>query len=162
MKKLFAIAAACIIAVSASAQSWELGARLGSGFQAQAAYTFKNTNAIEARFGCNWYTIAETTADFQALYLWNIMDKKNGWFMQTGVGIGLGGRTSYLFYGAEGCIRVGYKFKGCPIKLALDWSPIFGQERVYAYDAQWGKEVSASQYFTRGLANVGVSCVFLF
>ena len=45
------------LAVTASAQNFGVGARIGSGFQAQAEYCYNGSSYIEGRFGMNWSNI---------------------------------------------------------------------------------------------------------
>ena len=52
MKKILLIAAMVLgFAVAANAQSFRIGGRVGSGFQAQAEYLYNDSNYIEGRFG---------------------------------------------------------------------------------------------------------------
>lgn len=152
MKKLFVLIAACVVAFSASAQGWQAGLRIGSGFQAVGAYEFSSQAAIEARFGMHWYYGTPIDAEFQVLYYKNAWEGSKNLFLDWGVGVELGGRSPIIHYGVVPSIKFGYKFSGAPIKLAIDWSPIIGCESGFG----------DTEYFTRGLANVGISCVYCF
>ncbi|MDE5706830.1 MAG: hypothetical protein K2H69_01445, partial [Alistipes sp.] len=75
MKKLLLTLALGLLAWSASAQNWAVGARIGSGFQADGQYIFSNKNYVEARFGMYWANAGGTlTADCTALNNWNIFN----------------------------------------------------------------------------------------
>ncbi len=140
-----------VITVSTiSAKGWNAGLRIGSGFQAQTAYEF-NKGAIEARFGMTWYYGTPIDADFQVLYYRNVLNTHEGIFIDAGAGFALGGRPNMgMYYGVTPSIKFGYKFSGAPVKIGVDWSPVIGGLS------------DGLGYFTRGLANVGVSCVYCF
>ena len=73
MKKILFALAFVLCAASVSAQGWGLGARIGSGFQAQAEYTFSSNNYLEGRLGMGWNNPgANLNADLTLLYQWNI------------------------------------------------------------------------------------------
>ena len=171
MKKLFVIMLAVITVSAASAEGWNAGIRLGSGFQAQSAFSVCKSGAIEARFGMTWYYGTPISADFQALYYFTDLFKtREGLFLDAGVGFALGGRPGVeiddielpgitipgastpgsMYYGVAPSVKFGYKFSNVPIKLAVDWSPVIGGVS------------NGGGYFTRGLANVGLSCVYCF
>lgn len=150
MKRILVIICACLLSLSVSAQGWQVGGRIGSGFQAVGAYEFSSNNYIEARFGMNWVSGA-VMADFQGLFYWHLWEHSRGWFADLGAGLGIGGRGG-CYFGAIPSARFGYAFEGVPLKLSVDWSPILGI-------ATGGGE---SSFFTRGLANVGVTCVYCF
>ncbi len=162
MKKIILTLAVCLMAWSVSAQEWGVGGRLGAGFQAQGEYTLSNDNYIEARFGMSWCNAgALVMADFTALYQWNIakMDwtpSAGEWFFDLGAGVGAGGRGHYAYAGAVGCAKLGLKFNNVPLKLSIDWSPLFGAEIAYGYG------VSVADFHGYGLANFGISCVYCF
>ena len=69
MKKILLTLAVLFVAVSAQAQGWAVGGRVGSGLQAVGEYGFENGNYVEARFGMSWLSDwGGLTADFTALY----------------------------------------------------------------------------------------------
>lgn len=162
MKKFLLTIAVCFCALTVSAQGWSVGARVGSGFQAQGEYAFNNNNYVEGRFGMSWLNGgAALVADFTALYQWNVftMDwtpSAGEWFFDAGVGVSVGGREHYAYVGAAGCAKLGIKFNNAPVKLSFDWTPVVGPEIGY-----YGK-YSAAQFYAYGLANFGVSAVYCF
>lgn len=162
MKRVIFALAGLFCAVTVSAQNWGVGARIGAGFQAQAEYTFENDNYIDGRFGMSWcYGGDALTAEFSALYQWNIakMDwtpRTGEWFFDAGAGVGVGGRGHFAYVGVAGGAKLGIKFNGAPVKLAIDWSPIIGPAILY------GGGYSATEYHKRGLINFGLSCVYCF
>ncbi|MBQ0080831.1 MAG: hypothetical protein KBS95_04715 [Alistipes sp.] len=150
MKELFVIMLAVITVSAVSAKGWNTGLRIGSGFQTLATYEFNDKDAIEARFGITWYYATPIFADFQVLYYRNVLNTHKGLFLDAGAGLAIGGRPNIMYYGVTPSIKFGYKFSGAPVKIGVDWSPVIG-----GLSDGFG-------YFTRGLANVGVSCVYSF
>lgn len=102
MKKLLLVLTVCMCAWSASAQNWAVGGRIGSGFMADVQYVFSNDNYIEGRFGAYWANAGGTvTADFTALYNWNICrmnwtPSAGTWFFDAGAGINVAARAITL------------------------------------------------------------------
>lgn len=170
MKRVILTLAAIFCVASLSAQSkidisrekWAVGGRVGSGLQAQAEYKMQSDNYLDFRFGMSWCNGgAVLNADFTALYQWHIADfdwtpSAGTWFFDAGVGVGAGGRANLAYYGAVGGAKLGIKFKNAPVKLAVDWSPMFGGMTAY------GGGVSYSEFHKYGLANIGISCVYCF
>ncbi len=161
MKKLVLTLALGLAALSASAQSWNVGARMGSGFQADVQRVFGNDNYLEGRFGAYWANGGGTvTADFTVLYAWNIADMswtpRGQWFFDAGAGLNVGGRGHYAYVGPMGMAKLGYEFDGAPVRLSFDWSPAFGPAIAY------GGGFSHTQFNKWGLANLGLTCVYCF
>ena len=162
MKKIFMTMAVCFCALTASAQGWGLGARIGSGFQAQGEYTFSNDNYVDARFGMSWCNAGATLmADFTALYQWNVCKMQwtpsaGEWFFDAGAGVGVGGREHYAYVGVAGCAKLGIKFNNAPVKLSIDWTPVIGPQIDYY------KGASNAAFHEYGLANLGISAVYCF
>jgi hypothetical protein len=172
MKKIFLILAAalCVATVSAqnkfqsavqavASQKWSVGARLGSGFQAQAECFYGDKTYVEGRFGMQW--VAGVTADFTVLHNWNCftMDwtpSVGKWFFDAGVGLNVGGAEHYAYIGVVGQAKLGLKFNKVPIRLAFDWSPSFGPGIAY-----FGGKSSAG-FNTYGLCNLGFSATYCF
>lgn len=168
MKKILLTLAVLFVAVSAQAQGWAVGGRVGSGLQAVGEYGFENGNYVEARFGMSWLSDwGGLTADFTALYNWNVCTMENwtpsagDWFFDAGAGVNVGGRENYAYVGAAGCAKLGIKFHSVPIKLSIDWTPSIGVDMAYGgyvLSRNW-KNVG---FNGMGLANCGVSCVYCF
>ena len=162
MKKFIFTLMASLMVWSVSAQEWGVGGRIGAGFQAQGEYYFENDNYIEARFGMSWCNNgAPLMADFTALYQWNLfkMDwtpSAGEWFFDLGAGLGVGGRANYAYVGAVGCAKLGLKLNNVPLKISIDWSPLFGPEIAYAGGT------SVTDFHGFGLLNMGISCVYNF
>lgn len=162
MKRFILTLAACVIALGASAQQWGVGGRIGAGFQAQGEYTFSNDNYIEARFGMSWCQAgAPLMADFTAIYQWDVFTmnwtpRAGQWFFDAGVGLGVGGKGHYAYVGPVGCAKLGLKLNKVPLKISVDWTPMFGASIAY------GGGYSVSEFHKYGLANIGLSCVYCF
>ncbi len=157
MKKLVLTLVVGLLAWSASAQGWNVGARVGSGFQADVQRVFSNDNYLEGRFGgylANGGGVV--TADFTLLYNWNIANMnwtpRGQWFFDAGAGLNVGGRAHYGYVGAAGMAKLGYEFGGAPVRLSFDWTPSFGVGFSHGY----------SDFNRWGLANLGLTCVYCF
>lgn len=162
MKKVLLVLTVCFMAWSASAQSWGVGARIGSGFQIDGQYVFSNKDYVEARFGAYWANAGGTvTADFAAFYNWNICEMNwtpstGRWFFDAGCGLNVGGKGHYAYVGVAGTAKLGLEFNKVPVRLAVDWSPAFGPGIAY------GGGYSSSSFNSRALCNFGISCVYRF
>lgn len=162
MKKILLIAAMVLgFAVAANAQSFRIGGRVGSGFQAQAEYLYNDSNYIEGRFGMAWYH-GGLTADFTALHNWNVFNMDwtpsfGEWFFDAGVGLTVGGRDHFVNLGVAGCAKLGVQLNDVPLRLAFDWTPAIGPAILYFPGA--GAGAGFNKY---GLANLGISCVYCF
>jgi hypothetical protein len=209
MKKIFLVLAAalCVATVSAqnkfessiknaaqtiASQQWSVGARLGSGFQAQAECFYGEKTYIEARFGMSFLSDKAThwmgekaskiTADFTVLHNWNVLNwdwtpSVGSWFLDAGCGINLGGCPakyddmvlSHFYIGAAGMVKFGIKFNNVPIRLAIDWTPVLGAE-IYSgkYDGEkinseyLRQDGKAANFYKTGLANFAVSATYCF
>lgn len=217
MKKIFLVLAAAFCVASVSAQSkfessvkqaaqavasqkWSVGARLGSGFQAQAECFYGDKTYVEARFGMAW--LGGFGADFTALHNWNVCNwnwtpEVGNWFLDAGVGFNLGGGAkthAQVYYddehlgwtdgttvygGVAGQVKFGIKFKKAPIRLAVDWTPVFGVSGAYA-NSKGRKDireanndlkeagidgkvrVKDAHFYGTGLANIAVSATYCF
>lgn len=164
MKKILLTLAVLFVAVSAQAQGWAVGGRVGSGLQAVGEYGFENGNYVEARFGMSWLSdTGGLTADFTALYNWNVCTMENwtpsagDWFFDAGVGVNVGGEAHYAYVGAAGCAKLGIKFHSVPLKLSVDWTPCIGPEMLYGAGFK-----TIADFNTMGLVNFGISCVYCF
>lgn len=155
------------LAAVANAQNIRVGARIGSGFQAQGEYAYNESCYVEGRFGMAWYTLGDLvayggyTADFTVLHNWNIfkMDwtpSVGQWFFDAGAGLTIGGRENFANIGVAGCAKLGLEFNNVPLRLALDWTPAFGPEIIY------GDGWSSAAFNEYGLANLGISLVYCF
>lgn len=161
MKRIFLLAAMILgLSVAASAQDFRLGARIGSGFQAQAEYSYNGADYFEGRFGMAWYH-GGLTADFTALHNWNVcnMDwtpSAGQWFLDAGAGLTIGGREHFVNLGVAGCIKLGIEFDNVPCRLSLDYTPAFGPAILYFQGE------SGAVFNEYGVANLGLSAVFSF
>ena len=169
MRKLTVLLAVMLVStVALKAQDWGVGARLGSGFQAVGQRYLYDGGYIEARLGMDWI-YGDITADFSVLRVWrggymNWTDEGQ-WFFDLGAGGFLGGAANYFVFGVQGLARLGYEFEDAPIALAFDWSPAFGPEIVYVRQSLPGSNNvrgSASRFNARGIANLGLSCIYRF
>ena len=173
MKKILFALAFVLCAASVSAQGWGLGARIGSGFQAQAEYTFSSNNYLEGRVGLGGLFDNHLGLDVTAIYQWNIgqwdwTPKAGTWFFDAGVGAsggfwnaadkinneidGASVHYNYGYLGVTGCAKFGIKFNGAPVKLAIDYSPTIGP--------WFGHKDSG--FRTSGFYNFCLSCVYCF
>ena len=171
MKKIVLIAAMVLgFALAASAQNFRVGARIGSGFQAQGEYVYSDAKYFEGRFGIGWYNSlpAETavllgktgpmlSADFTVLHNWNVctMDwtpSAGLWFFDAGAGLTVGGGAKLATFGVVGCAKLGFEFNNVPCRVAIDYTPSFGP---MIYDSK--------AYFNMcGFVILGASAVFSF
>ena len=155
MKKfILSLAVAMCAVVSASAQDWTVGGRIGGGLQAVAEYSPEAGRYWEGRLGLS--ILNGALADFTALHNWNIatMDwtpSAGEWFFDAGVGVGIGGAAKYAFVGVAGCAKLGIKFNNAPLKLSLDYAPVIGP--------CFADGVGLNNY---GFANLGLSLVYCF
>ena len=171
MKKLLLVMAALFCVATASAkggdvlkkvtdQTWTVGARLGSGLQADAECFYGGgKNYFEGRFGMQW--VAGLAADFTVLHNWNCFNmlwtpSVGQWYFDAGVGVNVGGAAHVAYVGIAAQAKLGFKFNKLPIRLAIDWTPSVGP--IIAYSPYW----TAAGYFTRGLCNLGVSATYCF
>lgn len=158
MKKLF-LAAAFIFAVSAAdAQDWAAGLRMGSGIQAVGQRTLNSGNYLEGRLGLGLF-YENAITDMSLMHVWR-MDYMNWtargeWFFDLGAGAFMGGSQNYFAFGAQGMAKLGYQFDGAPLSLAFDWSPSIGPSMTFG-------DKSTGTFNFRGLANLGLSCVYHF
>jgi hypothetical protein len=153
MKKILLSLAVCFCAaMSAQAQEWTVGGRIGSGLQAVGSYSLSDKTYVEGRIGLGWF--GGIAADVTALHMWNIMTmdwtpSAGQWFFDAGAGVNGGGGASYGYVGGAGCAKLGIKFNNEPIRLAIDWTPVFGVRSAIGFNP-WG------------LANFGISCEYCF
>lgn len=172
MKKfLILVAAVVMTAGAASAQNWAIGGRVGSGFQAVGQYTLGSGNYVEGRFGAYWANHGGgVTADFSALYFWNIANMNwtpsaGQWFFDAGAGLNVGGREHYAYVGAQGVAKLGIEFSGAPVRLSFDWSPSFGPGIVYLPKETIGDVTfggSHAAFNEMALVNFGITCTYSF
>ena len=181
MKKFFLILAAafCVATVSAqstfessvqqaaqviASQKWSVGARIGSGFQAQAECFYAGDKYLEGRFGMSWAGgKGYLGADFTVLHNWNLfrMDwtpDVGEWFFDAGVGLNVGGAAHVATLGIAGQAKIGIKFSEVPIRLAFDVTPSFGPKMSYGN----GKGNNPVDFHTWGLCNLGISATYCF
>ena len=176
MKKIFLVLAAalCVATVSAqnkfessvkqaaktvASQKWSVGARVGSGFQAQAECFYAGNKYFEGRLGLQW--IDGIGADFTLLHNWNVctMDwtpSAGKWFFDAGVGVNVGGAAHVATVGVAGQAKLGIKFNDVPIRLAIDFTPVFGLAIPY-YQGDYGL-----LFNKMGLCNLGLSATYCF
>jgi hypothetical protein len=151
---------------AASAQTWGVGGRLGSGVEAVGQYVFANENYVEGRLGLG--LLGGFGANFSATYNWHVADmawtSEGNWFFDAGAGLYLGGGAYYARLGVMGVAKLGYTFETVPLSLALDWSPSFGPWVSYGTVNQVlgvvGAKTSGFDHFQ--LFNFGLSCVYRF
>jgi hypothetical protein len=161
MKKILLSLAVCFCAaMSAQAQDFRLGGRLGAGLQAQAEYGLSDGNYVEGRFGMGFLD-GGVAADFSALHMWNIMTmdwtpSAGQWFFDAGAGVNVGGVVNYAYVGVCGSAKLGIQFNDVPLRVAIDWSPTLGPAIEYY------KGYTDADFRGVGLANVCVSAVYCF
>ena len=165
MKKIFLVLAAalCVATVSAQ-QKWSIGARVGSGFQADAEWFYSGDKYVEGRFGMGWLSGA-LTADFTALHNWNCCNwdwtpSVGKWYLDAGVGVNLGGAAHYVYGGVAGDVKFGIKFNKVPIRLSVDYTPVLGIAGWYGKDL--GDSVKRAHFYTPGFYNFALSATYCF
>lgn len=178
MKKIFLLLAAALCVATVSAQSkfessvknaaqtvasqkWSVGARVGSGFQAQAECFYSGKAYVEARLGLQY--VAGVGADFTVLHNWNVctMDwtpSAGQWFFDAGVGVNVGGAANVVTLGVAGQAKLGIKFSSAPVRLALDITPSFGPWLTYGF----GKGNNGVGFYSWGVCNLGLSATYCF
>ena len=189
MKKfLLVLAAVCCVATVSAKKSvvetvkdskWSVGLRAGNGLQAQAEMFLNKTNYVELRFGLGTganfqgLCIHSASADFTALFNWNCKNwnwtpKFATWFLDAGCGFNIGGSDMVMYSGLAGQVKFGLKFKKVPIRLAIDYTPVFGIQHhfgkyytysSYCYDNAYSRKTA---FFGNGLANAAVSATWCF
>ena len=174
MKKIFLVLVAalfCVTTVAAqnklqsavqtvASQKWSIGARVGSGFQAQSECFYSDNKYVEGRLGMSWVH-GGISADFSVLHNWNIckMDWTPDsciWFLDAGVGAHVGGVAHFATVGVTGQVKLGVEFSEAPIRIAFDFSPVVGPGFVY------GGGGRACGFNTMGLCNLGISATYTF
>ena len=187
-------------------QKWSVGLRVGSGLRADAECFYGEKTYVEGRFGMAW--LGGLGADFTALHNWNCCNwdwtpSVGNWFLDAGVGFNIGGgaktwaRVVYsgeydlgegivggtygttIYGGVAGQVKFGIKFNEVPIRLAIDWTPVFGVSGAYA-TAKGKKEIKAANdelkaanidgrfkvkdahFYSMGLANIAISATYCF
>jgi hypothetical protein len=171
MKKLTVLLVVMFASITAGqAQGWAFGGRVGSGISAVGQRHFFNGNYIEGRVGMGWIHGGGITADIGAMHVWNIQNMywtdEGRWFFDLGAGGNLSGANDYMFAGVMGMAKLGYTFEDAPVSISVDWSPTFGPEVYYIYvdleDSHHTFRASDRRFNARGIANIGVSCVYRF
>ena len=167
MKKLLVLFAVLVAsATAASAQTWGIGGRLGSGFQAVGQYVLPSENYVEARFGMDY--IGGLAVDFSVLYNWNIANMnwtpKGNWFFDAGAGLRLGGAAHVARVGVQGVAKLGYTFE-FPLSLSFDFSPSFGPVMIYGRGFRTGdttKTETLAGFDVWAIPSFGISAVYRF
>ncbi len=178
MKKILLSLAVCLgAAFSAQAQEWTVGGRIGSGLQAVGSYSLSDKTYVEGRIGLGWF--GGIAADVTALHMWNIMTmdwtpSAGQWFFDAGAGVNGGGgapsgyagtgiRANFGYVGGAGCAKLGIKFNNVPIRLAFDWTPVFGVDFVNVVDKDGiVAPIHQAGFYGTGLGNFGISCEYCF
>ena len=178
MKKFFLIlAAAFCVAATASAQGklqqaaqtvasqkWSVGLRAGSTVQAVAECFYGDKTYVEGRFGMTALfgsANAPVAADFTVLHNWNCFNmdwtpQTGKWFVDAGVGLSVGGGAHTAYLGVAGNAKFGIKFNAAPVRLSVDWTPVFGPGFVYGGGATY------VGFPALNVANFGVSATYCF
>lgn len=175
MKKIFLVLAAmvCVATVSAqnnvinaiTSQKWSVGLRAGSTVQAVAECFYGDNTYVEGRFGMTALfgsSNAPVAADFTVLHNWNCFNmdwtpSTGKWFFDAGVGLSVGGGSHTAYVGVAGNAKFGIKFNSAPVRLSVDWTPVFGPGFVY------GKGYNTHTGFpSLNIANFGVSAAYCF
>lgn len=143
-----------------ASQKWSVGARIGSGFQAQAECFYSDNKYVEGRLGMSW-VFGGISADFSVLHNWNVCNMDwtpdaGLWFIDAGVGANVGGVANFATVGVAGQVKLGIKFYEVPIRLAIDFSPVIGPAFLY------GDGDTAYGFNTMGLCNLGISATYCF
>ena len=147
-------------AQTVASQKWSIGARVGSGFQAQAECFYSDNKYVEGRLGMAW-VLGGISADFSILHNWNVCNMDwtpdaGIWFLDAGVGVNAGGVANLATVGVTGQVKLGIKFDEVPIRLAIDFSPVVGP-----YIDYWGGGCYCG-FNVRGLCNLGISATYCF
>jgi hypothetical protein len=161
MKKLSVFLVIMFTAVTfANAQNWGIGARAGSGLQVVGQKYFQNKNYLEARLGMNLFYGDGFAVDLSAMHVWNVANMnwtpKGKWFFDLGAGANTVLANHFFYVGVQGTAKLGYEFDNIPLRLSCDFSPSFGP----GISSVAGH--SETSFYSNGISNFGVSCVYLF
>lgn len=178
MKKVFLVLVAVALCVSAASaqgklkqaaqtvasQKWSVGLRAGSTVQAVAECFYGDNTYVEGRFGMTALFGSANNpvaADFTILHNWNCFNwdwtpSAGKWFLDAGAGLSVGGGAHTAYIGVAGNAKFGIKFNAAPIRLSVDWTPVFGPGFVY------GKDYTDTYFHELNIANFGVSATYCF
>lgn len=188
MKKILLVIAAIFCVATVSAQKWAVGGRVGSGLQAVGEYHFSDKNYVEVRLGMGWlsnhddfshwrdngsyYNDPNINFELTGLYNWKALEfdwtpGAGKWFLDAGVGAGFAIRKYYTYVGVAGQAKFGFQLNSIPLKIAIDWTPIFGPEICYggpSANNHWvfHRNYKRAAFSGYTLANFGVSAVYCF
>lgn len=201
MKKIFLVMAAifCVATVSAqsnfestvknaantiASQKWAIGLRAGSNLEFQAECFYADKAYIQALVGFNYMGIHGAPeyvntfgVNFTFLHNWNCCawdwtPNAGQWFLDAGVGAGVGGNAHYVSFGVAGQVKFGIKFKKAPVRLAIDVTPVVGpwfsywnervKETVDGVDVDVKYRHRAHGFNSLGLGNAAISATYCF
>lgn len=151
-------------AKAVASQKWSVGLRAGSTVQAVAECFYGDNTYVEGRFGMTALfgsSNAPVAADFTVLHNWNCFNmdwtpSAGKWFFDAGVGLSVGGGAHTAYVGVAGNAKLGIKFNSAPVRLSVDWTPVFGPGFVYA------KGYTHTGFPSLNIANFGVSAAYCF
>jgi len=166
MKRLILLLA--IIAASATgarAQGWAVGGRMGSGLQVVGQKYLTGGNYLEGRLGMGW-NHGFSTSELSVLHMWHVNEmgwtRSGVWSFDAGLGAMFGGANNYFTCGVQGVARLAYELADVPVTFGIDWSPSFGPKVYSVYPTGGDVRVTQSAFSGRGLANLGVTCIYRF
>ena len=202
MKKIFLVLAAifCVATVSAqskfessvknaantiASQKWAIGLRAGYNAEFQAECFYADKAYLQGNVGLNYVGVgskhgSSLGVNFTFLHNWNccVWDwtpNAGQWFLDAGVGAGVGGNAHYVSFGVAGQVKFGIKFKKAPVRLAIDVTPVVGPWVDYNRYVETVKDDVTGEsatvrvngknewhYNTLSLGNVAISATYCF
>lgn len=151
-------------AKAVASQKWSVGLRAGSTVEAVAECFYSDKAYIEGRFGMTALfgsLNAPVAADFTVLHNWNCFNmdwtpSAGKWFFDAGVGLSAGGGAHTAYVGVAGSAKLGIKFNSAPVRLSIDWTPVFGPGFVY------GGGYTGVGFPALNIANFGLTAAYCF
>lgn len=153
MKRVILAAVFCLFAATTFGQEYKnaIGLRLGNGAEVQYERHLSEKNFLKVNGGL--YGLGSDVGLFgTCTYNWNCCEwnwtpKAGSWFLNAGVGAGVGIYAKDFNLSVAGDVAFGINFKGAPFALALDYRP-----QLLLFNDHWGD----------GWGNIGISCVYRF
>ncbi len=154
----------------ANEKKWGVGLRIGGMSVVNVVGNYKVTKRsyAELRFGlCYNYTTLEDVnnracVDFTALYNWRIVNAELtpyvGWFVDTGLGVNVGGNVRLRYLGAALMARIGIHFYKVPMTLSFDYTPSIG----YIDNRLRSGRLLDHKFNDFGVINFGITCAYNF
>ena len=128
MKKLFLVALALILSVSAFSQNYKqaIGQRLGTSIGASYKHFLNSTQAIEGILDLDIFEKDQMKIKATGIYQFHFDVNVDGLALYAGPGASVGlflGDTNGVHVAIDGMAGIEYKFDNVPLALSFDWNP---------------------------------------